>query len=371
MTSKRISALLLLGMTSFFVIASLFGAWLRPPLDEHNVLHAKIELALRYPETNMVAIGPSYVEMGFNPEIFDAEMKANHIESRSLNMGMNSLSVVEMRFVIQRLVEKLCCIKYFIILPCYECLSVAANPDSQRSISYLDWRHGLTFLNYILQYDVMPPDGVSKKTTLVRNVVSSIFRHYTNLGLAADYFGLSSFASGERRLTPEMWMRLGPRGYSPAEPRWNQDEVRDYENSLPGYRRDRAALVLEKQLRPDNTPRIVTDTMFDILIEQVRFLRGKGVKVLVATPPNDWAWPFHAALVAKLRTRCQDDVPFVDFGDSEKWPELFLPPDVRLNSAHLSSKGAALWSKALADQFSTFVSATVAALPNHSICAQN
>jgi hypothetical protein len=90
--------------------------------------------------------------------------------------------------------------------------------------------------------------------------------------------------------------------------------------------------------------------MFDVLIEQIRFLRSKGIKVLIIIPPNQWEWTFHVALLSKLRTRCRDDVPFVDFGDLKRWPELFVPPNIRYDDAHMNSQGAEIWSKVLADQ---------------------
>ena len=184
---------MLVGTIGFFATARFLGVFLLPPLAEQDVLQGKVDLALHYPETNLVVIGPSYIEMGINPEIFDAEMNAKGLEFHSFNMGIDGLSLIEMRAVIERLLEKKpCCIKYVVMSPCYECLNVALdrNSDSARSIAFFDWRNGLAFVNYVLQYDSDDIRTLLTKPDFVRNIVSSVFRHYTNLGLAAYRFGL-------------------------------------------------------------------------------------------------------------------------------------------------------------------------------------
>ena len=370
---KRIPVLFLAGAICFMAVAWPIRVWLRPSLDEHNVLKAKIGLALRYPKTNIVAIGPSYTEMGFNPDVFDAEMKTKGIISYSLNMGLVSLSVVEMQSVIHDLLKSLCCVKYFVMSPCFECLMAAAQTDSQRSISFFDWWHGLMFFDYLLHYDVMPPDVGFTRPKLLGHIVAAVFRHYTSLGLAANYFGFSRFFANVMRLTAESWMNLGPRGFSPSNHHMSEAEARKYASSLMAYRRDRKALLLalDKRPLPDSVPDYVSDKMFDVFLEQVRFLRSKGIQVLVAIPPNTWAYTFQAALVTKLRERCGNDIPFVDFGDIDKWRELFLPPDTRVNTAHLSPKGAAIWSKAIADEFVKSIDMKAPPQPHQPICARS
>jgi hypothetical protein len=357
--SALISALSLslLAVIAFFTMARLLGVFLLPSLIEQNLLDAKVEQALRYPDTNLVVIGPSYIDMGFNPDVFDAETKAKGVESHSFNMGMDGLSLIEMRAVIEHLLEeKPCCIKDFIMSPCYECLNVVRNSDSARGIAFFDLRHGLAFVNYVLQYEVLP-DDILTKSDFVRNILSSIFRHYTNLGLAVNGFGLARSESlGPNLLSAAFWDERGPRGHGRMYTTMNQEDAREYESRVlnyPGRRKERIQ-ALEHQPRPD-VPDLVTDEMFEVFIEEVRFLRARGIDVLVVIPPNMWEWTYHAAFLIRLRAQCGDDIPFVDFGDAEKWPELFLPPSIRDDAAHMNVKGALVWSKVLADQFAMAV----------------
>ena len=111
--------------------------------------------------------------------------------------------------------------------------------------------------------------------------------------------------------------------------------------------------------------------MFEVFVEQVRFLRDQGIKVLVVIPPNMWEWTYHVAFLTRLRARCRDDIPFVDFGDPDKWPELFLPPDIRYDNAHMDAKGAVVWSKVLADQFAEAIQTPTPPQSNRPICAWN
>ena len=58
---------------------------------------AKVDWALHFPQTNLIAIGPSYVEMGFDPDVFDAVMKENGKDIHSFNLGIDGLSLPEIR----------------------------------------------------------------------------------------------------------------------------------------------------------------------------------------------------------------------------------------------------------------------------------
>jgi len=151
----------------------------------------------------------------------------------------------------------------------------------------------------------------------------------------------------------------------------DQQQSREYENGLFAYRRDRTELLhkLEKHPRPDDLPDFVSDKMFDVFVEQVRFLQDHDIKFLVVIPPNVWEWTYHVGFIERLRARCRDDIPFIDFGDFGKWPELFLPPDIRYNNAHMDSKGAAVWSTVLADQFAKLINTEAPTQSNRPICA--
>jgi hypothetical protein len=339
---------LLIGAAGFWLVASILGVHFHRSLAEQNELELKVDYAFRHPDTNLVAIGPSWIEMGFDPEAFDTAMNNKGLESHSFNMGIGGLSLIEMRFVIDQLLKKMpCCIKYLIVSPCYECLNIARWPDTARSIAFLDWWKALSFLKYVLLYDVFPDDLVGKPQH-IKNIFLSLFRHYTNFGVAETPGGGTQLA----RQAVSNWDEERPRGFASVHKTMDAAQASDYVRGLPEYRLNRLNRIqaLEQRPLPEGIRDLVSNDMFDVLIEQIRFLRSKGIKVLIIIPPNQWEWTFHVALLSKLRTRCRDDVPFVDFGDLEMWPELFLPPNIRYDDAHMNSQGAEIWSKILADQ---------------------
>jgi hypothetical protein len=361
--------LFIIGAVAFLATARLLGIFLLPPLTAYDQLQAKTDISLRYPDTNLIFIGPSYVYEGMNPEIFDQEMSVKGVETHSFNLGLDGLSVVEMRSVLEHLLDKKpCCIKYVIMSPCYECLNVALNLDSARSIEFFDWRHSLDFVKYVFDYDVLPVDKLTK-LELVGNVASSFFRHYTNVGLIWNALNLADPAPNF--LSFAFWEKRAPRGYHVGFTHimdWKQ--THEYEDKVGNYPQLRTEFIrdLERNPRAAGMPDFVSEAMFEVLVEQVRFLSDKGIAVMVVIPPNLWMWTYHAAFLTRLRAQCGDDIAFVDFGDAEKWPELFLPADIRSDSAHMNAKGAAVWSKLLADQFAKAIAMQTLLQGSRPIC---
>jgi hypothetical protein len=358
---------LLLGAAGFGLVASILGVHFHRSLAAQNELELKVEYASRHPNTNLVAIGPSWIEMGFNPEVFDATMNEHGAESHSFNMGLGGLSLIETRWVIDQLLKKMpCCIKYFIISPCYECLNIARWPDSARSIAFLDWRKAFMFIKFVLLYDVLPDELVGKAYH-IRNIIFSLFRHYTNFGVAETRVGGAQF---DHLPLSFNWDGERPRGFASINKTMDATQARDYTNRLRDYRSNRLSRIETVEKRPKGFPDLVSNDMFDVLVDQIRVLRAKGIKVLIITPPNQWEWTFHVALLSRIRERCRNDVLYVDFGDFDRWPELFLPPTIRYDDAHMNSEGAKIWSKILADEVAkAFKTDEVPKEPERPACA--
>jgi hypothetical protein len=345
--------LLLLGGLAFLATARVIGIFLLPTLIDQNLLEAKVHQVLRYPDTNLVAIGPSYVDIGFEPGTFDGEMAALGGEQiHSFDLGLNGLSLIEMRALLERLFEvKPCCIKYVVMTPCYECLVITRNLDSVRSIVFFDWRHSVDFIRYILEYAVEPEEQFSKAYK-IENILESMFRHYTNVGLISIRLRPGGLEEPDM-LSNDFWDHRGTRGNGRTEHTMDAKTAAAYEHNMPDYVASRAERLqsLETDPQSGKYPNLVSEAMFQVFVDQVRFLRSKGVQVLVVIPPNTWWWHFHVAFIARLHEHCGDEIPFIDFGDEQRWPELFLPPSIREDDSHMNAKGAVIWSKILADQF--------------------
>lgn len=343
----RALALGAIAVAVFLGVASVAGRPLMPYLHARSMLTAKVDWALHFPDTNLLAIGPSYVEMGFDPDVFDAAMKTKGKDVHSFNLGIDGLSVPEMRTMVEALVEqKPCCIRYVLVSPCFECLHVAQIPDSARSVSFFDVRRGIGFLRYVWLYEQLPDQNVGR-ADYARNVGSAVFRHHTSLGVAANRFGFATF---EGQTSPDLtsasyWARR-PRGFEPVDHAMSGEEARRYESGIDAFAKTRADAL--QRLTADAGP--VSDRMFDVFLELVRYLRSKGFAVLVVMPPNERQWQFHAAFIARLRRCCASDIPLADFGDAVRWRDLFVPASIRYDDEHMNAKGAAIWSRALADR---------------------
>jgi hypothetical protein len=230
-----------------------------------------------------------------------------------------------------------------LVSPCFECLHVAQIPDSARSVSFFDVRRGVGFLRYVWQYEQLPDQYVGRGD-YVRNVASSVFRHHTSLGIAANRFGFAQFQGQvSPDLTSASYWAGRPRGFEPVGHAMTGADARRYESGIDAFAKVRAAGL--EQPQP-----LVSDRMFGDFLDLVRYVRSKNIAVLVVTPPNERQWQFHASFIAKLRRCCANDIPLADFGDAGRWRDLFVPASIRYDDEHMNATGAAIWSRALAEK---------------------
>jgi hypothetical protein len=330
----------------------------RGGLDDQDMRIAKLELAANEPGLNLIFIGASHTDMGLNPDAFDAEMEEQGIKIHSFNMGMNGLSVVEMRAVVERLLQmRPCCIEYVVLSPCFECLNVARRTNNVRSINFFDLESSIEFLRFINSYDDLP-DPPLARSEYTKNIASALFRHYANAGLAASALRLTKFDFAEPNLrSPEFWKQRGPRGHWAIKWAMSRQEVDQYLLDVQRVPPLRAEFIATKSEVTAGIKDLVTDATFDFFARLVDDLQAKGVKVLVIQPPSFWNWDIEAAFVAKYRSRCADGPPLIDFGDAQQNPDLFLPPEIRYDNSHMNRDGAIVYSESLARKLSTLIAA--------------
>lgn len=355
----RALALGAIAVAVFLGVASVAGRPLMPYLHARSMPAAKVDWALsHFPDTNLIAIGPSYIHMGFDPVAFDEAMAAKGRTVHSFNMGIDGLSLPEMQALVEDLFEKKpCCIRYVIVSPCFECLHVGQIPDSARSVAFFDGRRGVDFLRYVWLYDQLPDQSVGR-TDYLRNVASAVVRHHTSLGVAANRFGFAQFqGQTSPDLTADTYWARRPRGFEPVDHEMTGADARRYENGLDAFAKTRAdALQRLDAGRDDAAAGLVSERMFDVFLRLVASLRSKGAAVLVVMPPNERQWQYHAAFIARLRRCCASDIALADFGDALRWRDLFVPASIRYDDEHMNVKGAAIWSRALADRVAGWIS---------------
>ena len=332
-------------------------------LNNFDFTESKIEYAVRE-KPNLVFIGPSYVDMGVNPEIFDNASMENGIRIRSFNLGIDGLSIVEMNYVLTKLLNKLPHhIRYAILSPCFECLNVGRKTNNIRSINFFNLSNSIEFINYIFSYRFLP-DPPLPRVQYIENVISALSRHYTNLGLGGVAFGWhdswAHFDTIEPNFNdPSFWPNRGPRGQGLTRQTMRPQDQDAYEMDLSRIQTERPQRI-NALLAASHSPEIenlVTNAGFAFFARLVSRLEARGVAVFVIQPPNIWQWQYEAAFIARLHLRCGHQLPLIDYGDIATHEELYLPPSIRYDSAHLDADGAVVWSDDLARDFAHFLKA--------------
>jgi hypothetical protein len=125
-------------------------------------------------------------------------------------------------------------------------------------------------------------------------------------------------------------------------------EARRYESGIEAFAKARANEL--QRLSAGDAAGLVSENMFDAFLDLVRYLRSNGIAVLVVMPPNERQWPFHAAFIAKLRRCCAATFRSPTSATRASGADLFVPASIRYDDEHMNAKGAAIWSRALADR---------------------
>lgn len=316
--------------------------------SKYETLAWDVDLASKE-RPDVLFIGASQVEMGISPPTFDAELASKGYNLRSYNLGIRALSVPEMAYVIRRFLDQTpCCARYVILSPCYQCIYVSLRTNNIRSIEFFDVVNTILFMRYLFSYQVLFPDPITSRLTYIGHALSAMVRHYTGLGLGAATLGFGEFDDLDR-LPPGI--ERGPRGQLTTTIVMSKASAEIYLQGLAKSREERASRIASLEANPvDGPDTLLSDGNFKFLADLINFLQSRNVSVLVAPPPTLWVWQADADLVAKVIVHCPG-LPVIDFGDSRQYPELFLPTDIRFDSAHLAMRGADLWSAELADKF--------------------
>jgi hypothetical protein len=335
-----------------FLTAHVVGLSLhRLYLSHHDAPEGKIAFAARE-RPDVVFMGASHVTAGLNPAVFDSELATHGLNLRSFNLGIGGLSVVEMSYHLRGLLDRMPSLRYAVLSPCFECLNVARETNNIRSIDFFSLSNAVEFTRYIFSFENFPDQALPRHQYL-RNIFSALLRHHFNLGLGGAALGFSSLNTTEPSFTPETFQSyFGPQGHIALDEAISGQDLNQYLAALkriPPLRTDLIAAI--RSGKHERSLETLTGENMQHFIDLVSFLHDRGVIVLVVQPPSTWYWEVEAEFVGKFRHRCPAQPPLVDFGDIESFRSLFLPADVRSDNAHMTGRGAAIWSKVLAEKF--------------------
>lgn len=76
---------------------------------------------------------------------------------------------------------------------------------------------------------------------------------------------------------------------------------------------------------------------------------------------------YDVSLAERLRVRCGNAFPLLDYGDAEKYPQLFSV-ESHLDPAHLNLPGAKAWSALLAQDIGRLIAGGTLPKPGDSLC---
>lgn len=335
----RIVGLLLLSVLGFFAVAAPISALIRARTFEADDLRVAFERAFGDPRNDVVFIGTSHYQYGLSPPIFDQAMKDKGFAVHSFDVGIVSLSFVELDASLrQSIADHPCCAKYIFIEPEPAIWGVSRQPNSIRAINFYSLANAYGSLSYIERQWVPPPPVLSLWQHLTQGVGVAALRHYTNAGLFQIVQDLHAFQGHDTR------------GYYDRVDNLNDAVQRD-----PALRRrlDDTVAGLNRLTRapPDD---YVSPYEFDRYLSLLAYLRSKGKQVILLKPPHAQSIAHNTALIAMFRARCPDGPPLWDFSVPERYPQFYDPAN-HFDVDHLNHAGATLLTQAAAEKFAALL----------------
>src|SRR5579872_3085954 len=248
------------------------------------------------PETNLVFIGSSRVQNGFDPEVFDAAMAESGFDGiNSYDLGWSDEVLVETITEVERLFSmRPKGIKYVLFEPNLGGQEFFL-PNTQRAIRLFSL-HGAYLVSQMLSPYLRQAMGVSNLSYAWR-VLALLAQHYTNLSWAP----------------PEYAPWYPPRGH-PHEALQNGSMVADdaYAKSLRSI----------ETFKP--RPEDITDAQVRLVLSLASYIRAHGAVPVIVTTPQYVNFYLTHDLVAKIAEVCGDrDPPVLDFTSPAKYPELW------------------------------------------------
>jgi hypothetical protein len=359
--------LIAVSVISFFVSSSVVGLLLqRAGLADKDIVDAKYRQAVADPGVNLIFLGASLVDMGFNPVEFDAAMRMRGLCSSSYNLGIGGLTIPEVLALLKRL-QASSHVRYILLAPSFWLLDVGRYPNSIRSIDYFNLPNALIFAAYVASFRKMP-SAVEQKEYW-SNIAIATFRHYTNIGLVrlllvtapTKYYYEYNFWEAYQRQAHLKGQARSDQSFHSAE------ELKIYEALLERFATERARMLASEPTSVGRFEEYLTNELFDYFTRALAIARTITPNVVAVEPPNVVYAEFDLSFVARLRSSIAQEPPFLDFSDPIEYSELFEPQN-RYDSSHLNASGAVVWSRLLADR-SAMIKSGVVEAPSLNACA--
>jgi len=336
-SGARFLSLVVAFVAGFALVAAGFRyVCLLAGLTDSTIAATKLRQAVDQ-RPDVIFVGPSHIATSIIPEVFDAEF-SKYQKVHSYNFALGGADVPEIEFVLDKLFATgPCCIKYVVIFPEFGLTNLAKYPDAIRAIDYFDVVNAFRYWSFLRAFDPNVPPQIDL-VEYARNIAFATLRHYSNIGLGLSLLGIPKHEL-EPPNSPEF--RWSARGHLEnervaPEAEWHK-HLDEYTSQSPGYR-DQA----------------IPDELFSSVTSIIDLVERHGARAIMVRPPSIWMWHFDLSLVRKFREKCPAGPPLLDFGDPAAYPELYERRN-HIDDAHLNTRGAAIWSRILADQIGELV----------------
>jgi hypothetical protein len=370
--SRRVAGswLIVIFVVSFFSASSVVALLLqRAGLADKDIVDAKYRQAIADPRVNLIFLGASLVDTGFNPVEFDAAMRMRDLCTYSYNLGIGGMTIPEVLALLKRL-QASNHVHYILLAPTFWLLDAGRFPNSIRSIDYFDLPNALTFAAYVSSFRKLPPWPSIEQKEYLSNIAIATFRHYTNIGLARLLLTTERHKYYyEYNFWEEFQRRAQLRGQSPSDRfNYSSGEIEAYQLGLRQYAGERERLLAGEPAARSQLNEHLPDDLFAFFMRAVDIARAITPNVIAVEPPTTGYIQFDLAFVERLRSPIVRGPPLLDFSDPREYPELFELGN-RYDGVHLNAKGAVAWSRLLADRLAELIKRGVVQAPDANACA--
>jgi hypothetical protein len=280
-------------------------------------------------------VGSSRTFRQVMPSVFDAAMAEAGEPTRSFNLALPGMRPPEDAYVIERALDGRTAPLRFLVVECNP-VRIGIPPEDRetaRSVYWHDARRLRVLAGRALAPSSVDPDAPLDAAVVRQHLIelADHARHWlwnaTRLGRGAELLRDALVDLHDRRPA----LRLGPDGDGfqprpPGRPTFGGEEREVY-----------LAALRERLERPHRIRYGDSESQAELRRKRALAERHGGRLVLVSPPYlNDPFAPLPAL-----------GIPFLDFADPRRYPELFAPEN-RNDGGHLNTRGAELYSRLLA-----------------------
>ncbi len=340
-----------LGLLSFALVCLAIGKYFPQEVNGISLKFSRFAAQKKHIDT--IFVGSSRIYHGIDPAVFDRAMKAHGHPTRSFNVAMDGMNTEEAFGLVRHLLalhpRKLKTI-FFEVQPAITAgTPLEVDQVKVRDVYWRDWpsvvdgtrifAQGLAWPRGVLPGEPFSARRLEDFGPRFLATARLWFRNFTHVGSGLEIFG-KALAQLPPRVKSQPKLKNLP-------PNWNgyyaMTRPMD-DKTLATYRKSFA-----DQQAPA-PPRVADPMMRSELQRFVREMAPKGIRVVFVAPPS-----LMAAHGSGVQAPLSD--PLFDYDDLGRYPQ-FYAEENRLDTEHLNARGAEIFSRTMAEDYSASLPST-------------